>query len=396
MSRRPLRSRTPQGVSDAMVSAAPVSAAFNRTPPVARRLRAAARACPDRAAVYGAFGGFDRFLALSAVLHGGPAARAPVATARQLPHEAHAVFLRDCVQGWTARRRPGLPQLAHALLKEKGVDVDALPPDHELVPQERAIVRAIMLTALRAEMNISTGGRINPYHNPVHTAHVATMAGYLTDLNDQLVEGYGRFVEFTRRDKLLTVLAAFAHDIDHPGRPNPPDDKYRNENISLAAVMPIMRGAGMSARDIARVETMIRTTSPNGPHAYMKDVAQAHAHRYIFRHNKDKGYDELAHLDADRELVQMAAILSDSDLFASAGTGIAGSRVMARRLTAECRRAGINMDFTTAAACQGFLRHVVGMNGFSSQAAIAGFNRKFRELVAANDAELKRAAPPQP
>jgi hypothetical protein len=108
------------------------------------------------------------------------------------------------------RRRPGLPQLAHALLKEKGIDVDALPPEHELVPQERAIVRAIMLTALRAEVNRRTGGQINSYHNPVHTAHVAVMTGYLTDLNDQLLEGYGRFVEFTQRDKLLTLLAAFA------------------------------------------------------------------------------------------------------------------------------------------------------------------------------------------
>jgi hypothetical protein len=157
--------------------------------------------------------------------------------------------------------------------------------------------------------------------------------------------------------------------------------------------MPIMRGAGMSARDIKRVETMILTTSPNGPHAYMKEVAYAHSHRYLFRHNREKGHEELAHLDADRELVQMAAILSDADLFASAGTGIDGNRLMGRRLTTECRRAGLAVDFTTAAACQGFLRHVVGMNGFSSQAAIAGFNRRFRELIAANDAALKQAPP---
>lgn len=370
-----------------------VSAAFNPVSPVTRRLRDAARACPDRAAVYGAFGGFRAFFDLSGTLHGGPVPRVPVATARQMPHEAYKVFLRDCVQGWTGRRRPGLPQLAHALLREKGINIDSLPSEYEVVPQERAIIRAIMLTALRAEMNRSVGNRPNAYHNPAHTAHVATMAGYLTDLNDQLLEGYGRFVEFTRRDKLLTVLAAFAHDIDHPGRPNPADDKYKNEKMSLAAVMPIMRGAGMSARDIKRVETMILTTSPNGPHAYLKEVAQAHSHRYLFKHNPAKGYDELAHLDADRELVQMAAILSDSDLFASAGTGIDGSRLMARRLTTECRRAGINVDFTTAAACKGFLQHVVGMNGFSSQAAIAGFNRTFRELVAANDAELKKCAP---
>jgi hypothetical protein len=365
-----------------------------RTPALARSLRDVARACPDRRTVQDAFGGtagfFEATVAVSS-LRSLP--RGPISTARHLPHMAHETFLRDCVKGWrmAGGGRPGLPQLARALLRDKGIDIDNLPSNNQLAPQERAIVRAIMLTALRAETNAN--GARNAYHNPVHTAHVATMAGYLTDLNDHLVEGYGRFVEFAPRDKLLVILAAFAHDIDHPGRPNPPDDRYANEKISLAAVMPIMRGAGMSERDIARVETMILTTSPNGPHAYLKDVAQAHAHRYGYKHIADKGYNELAHLGADRELVQMAAILSDADLFASAGTGIEGSRLMARRLTNECRRAGMNIDFTTAASCKGFLTHVVGMNGFASQAAMAGFNRQFRSLVAANDAALKKCGP---
>ncbi len=364
-----------------------------RTPPMARSLRAVARACPDRRGAQDAFGGAARFFERTTEVSSlRSLSRGPVSTGRHLPHMAHEAFLRDCVQGWrmTAGGRPGLPQLARALLRDKGIDIDNLPPPQELVPQERAIVRAIMLTALRAESNAS--GARNAYHNPVHTAHVAVMSGYLTDLNDQLVEGYGRFVEFTIREKLLVMLAAFAHDIDHPGRPNPADDVYRNERAAIDVIMPIMRAAGMTEHDMRRVQTMILTTSPNGPHAYLKDVARAHAHREGFRH-KPGTRDELAHLSADRELVQMAAILSDADLFASAGTGIEGSRLMARRLTAECRRGGVQVDFTSAAACKGFLQHVVGMSGFSSQAAMAGFNRQFRALVAANDAELKKARP---
>ena len=358
-------------------------------------LRGVAAACPDSAAVYRAFGGMAAFMTAAEEASRRPApAQAPVSVHRHLPDAAQKAFARDCVRGWTTARRPGLPQLAAALLREKDIDPDNLPPVHDLPPQGRAIVRAILLTAARAEIN--EAGRGNKYHNPVHTAHVAVMAGYLADLNDQLVEGYGRFATFTERDKLLVLLAAFAHDIDHPGKPNPPGDPYRNERAALAVVKPLMAAAGMAAHDIARVETMILATSPDGPHAAMKKVARAHAHRERISAADVAAHPEMAVLADDRELAQMAAILGDADLFASAGAGMEGSRIMGHRLTGELRRAGMNVDFTTPQARESFMRNVVGADGFASQAATAAFTACFRALLADNEKLLKSAAAPRP
>ncbi|MBU0858719.1 MAG: 3',5'-cyclic nucleotide phosphodiesterase [Alphaproteobacteria bacterium] len=363
--------------------------AFN---PVAGTLYGMVGGCPDRAGVYKAFGGQAAFTALMDRLVDYPVLkRSPITTLRHMPYDAHATFVKSCVQGWQGTHRPGLPQLAQALLMDKGIDVTQRPLDKSLPLQERALIRAVMLVAARAEIN--RVGATNAYHNPIHTAHVATMAGYLTDLNDQLVEGYGRFAEFTSRDKILTVLAAFAHDIDHPGQPNPPHDPLRNERGALAAVLPLLKAAGVSPRDCARVETLILTTSPNGPHKTLKAVAHAHSHRELFQASGQGAYADLAAtLHADRGLTQMAAILSDSDLFASVAD-ISASNVTSRRLNAECRRAGLKVDFTTAQARDGFITHVVGRSGFASQAATAGFNRLYRGFVAANDALLKNLQP---
>lgn len=311
-----------------------------------------------------------------------------------------------CVMNWKPGRltRPGLPQLAAVLLRDKGIDFErpATAGSDGLAPGEQALVRATMLVAAQAERNLTIRGRRNnPYHNAVHTAHVAVMAGYLGDLNDELVEGYGRFSEFTMRDKLLVLLAAFAHDIDHPGSGNPPDNHYRNEHGALAVVLPILKAAGVQPFDLARLETMIRTTSPNGPHARLKQVAaeQAH-HRGVARPDGSGKFPELRALDTDRTLTQMAAILSDADLFASAGTGIAGNVVAGKRLSREFNRACCDkdkkIDFTTPQAREGFMRHIVGERGFASQAAAAGFSGYYRDFVAQNNALLRQQQAPKP
>jgi hypothetical protein len=367
------------------------------------RLARTLAACADPDAARAALGGDDGLRLLARRIDRFPdLGRGPIAHDMHAPDVAQARFIA-CVRDWKpgTNRRPGLPQLALGLLRDKGIDFDnpdtAMPDG--LSPPELAIMRALLLTGARAEVNHSLRGRRdNPYHNPIHTAHVATMAGYLGDLNDQLVEGYGRFAEYTMREKLLILLAAFAHDIDHPGTGNPPGDPYANERGALAAATPIMKAAGMHDRDIARVETMILTTSPNGPHERLKTIAADQAgHRGHTRPDPNSRFPELEQLCADRELTQMAAILSDADLFASAGTGFVGNMVASERLSREFNRNAApgqqSADFTTPQARAGFLQHIVGRNGFASQAAMAGFNNYYRNFVAQNDKLLKNPNP---
>lgn len=187
-------SSVPPSIPSSVPSSAPLASqnAYSRS--VSAILRDFAAVCGTQRAVYAAFGGTGPFhLHARALDRFAPLSRLPVGRRAGLsPQEIRVRFVDECVRGWTARRRPGLPQLARALLRDVNVDLDDRAGLAVLPAPERALVRAVMLVAARAEMNKS--GAANAYHNPVHTAHVATMAGYLANLNDQLGAGTGVFL----------------------------------------------------------------------------------------------------------------------------------------------------------------------------------------------------------
>src|SRR5204863_10058 len=97
--------------------------------------------------------------------------------------------------------------------------------------------------ALIRGLAASGDGRIAAaYHNTAHTAHVAVIAAYLAGVNEDLAK-IGGIASLELKDRLLLVLAALAHDIDHPGRGSPPENPVFNEERSFAAVKPLLEAA---------------------------------------------------------------------------------------------------------------------------------------------------------
>ena len=358
---------------------------------------------PDPAPVHRAFGGQPAFEATLKESAAADAARtvptgedAVIHTARAGPGEIIGFFNAVCMTGWLGGGAPALPVLAARILDSKGIDVRTLDQERGLSLDERKLSRALLLVAARAEMirglppDDGARRRANDYHDAAHTAHVAVMAACLCDLNGDLHRLAG-VQSLSRREQLMTILAAFAHDIDHPGRGNPPHNPYYNEENAFQVIKPLLQAAGVAREDVARSHVMMLATSPHGPLEYMKRAVK------VFRAGGkpdavalDPGgtMPDLAPLPDDPVLAQMAAILGDADLFASAGAGIEASREMSRRFTRESRRAGVQRDFTTDEEQLWFLENIVGADGFSSNAARMAFNHSFEVLLNARRAAV--------
>jgi len=166
--------------------------------------------------------------------------------------------------------------------------------------------------------------------------------------------------------------------MDHDGNSNPADDPYFNEDKSFTLMVPLLEDAGVEQKDIAKIHTMLLTTSPNGPHSVLKNIAQS------TRDNSDVNWDkvpdsenhpDLKVLTQDRNLLEMASILSDSDLYGSFGAGMDSNVEMSKLLTNEVQKSGADMDFTTDQAREGALNYLIG-EGFTS-----GAGRKLADPV---------------
>lgn len=290
-------------------------------------------------------------------------------------------FHKACMY-WCEKSRPSVPAFAaHAVatLKKDYRAINGLPIKLD------ALERAIALTALRAEMvhgKVPGISRPNAYHDALHTLNVATLTFAMIETNNRQSAQDPQVEKLDLRQRYILLLAAIGHDIDHPGVGNPPSNHYKNENASFATLRKIMIHAGVGQDDQDAIETLIRTTSPNGPHAVMKQAAVAHhaGEKPDWDKIDPSGkFPELQTLNSPK-LAEMAAILSDADLGASAGFGFDMNQEMSRRLTGEAKYAGQAIDFTTPQARAFFIEKIVGEQGFASRAGGALMNDAFQEL----------------
>jgi len=301
-----------------------------------------------------------------------------------------------CIGAWKATKRPSLPAIAFKRTSCFGIDIQNLEQNTELSEQEKAAARAMMLVAARAEMvkgasplSASANNATNAYHNTLHTIYVTLVAGYLAEKHNALADEGKLAGKLSLKDQLIVVTAALAHDVDHPGKGNPANDVYKNEDQSFAIIKPLLESAGMARDDIEKIHTMLRITSPDGPHAYMKAVAKAHREGRIpsIKEIDPQGkYPELTSLLKDKELTAMAAILSDADLYTSAGAGIEANRKMSEQLSLETGK-----DLKTASTSQYFLDQIIGRDGFASAAGRDSFNNLFQDLRQIIEIEQRQA-----
>jgi len=298
-------------------------------------------------------------------------------------------FTQIHVEQYRETGRPSLPALAVHHAEKLGLDKGS--PEY----------KAMILVAVRAEMETA----IKPdYHSKNHFLDVAAMtANLLEKNNEQVAKGGG--TPLTRQEAAVTFIAAIGHDLDHEGKSNPGTDPLFNEKKSFAIMEPLLKEAGLTPAQIADAQTILMTTSPNGPHAILKTMAKgerdgqpvtiADVREMDRRYNEEmvaKGnnmglkpldFPELASLDGNKKLIQMAAMVSDADLYASGGAGMNANRVMSALLTAEGKNyMNSPLDFTTDGSRMFFLDGIVGKEGFASDAGREVANETFKAMRA--------------
>lgn len=268
-------------------------------------------------------------------------------------------FKDVCLLEWhpAIQKRPILQDLANLLADSYCKDVSAHTPIHT----------ALKWIALAAEQSPKKSR--NAYHNPLHTAQVAMMTAY-----------FCAQAKVNEKDYLKSLCAAFGHDINHPGKPNPADDKTYNEREAAKVTTDIMDFYNVDAESVADVKVMILSTSPNGPHSYVAHMAEATRKKLI--PTMKPVIPEQLRLLENPALTELSAILCDADIFLSAGTNDRLMTLAGRLLNNEARQAGQKVNFNTPQSRMAFFDHIVGKKGFSSTIA--------RELANGNYKKLRR------
>lgn len=218
--------------------------------------------------------------------------------------------------------------------------------------------RALKEAALEIAAAADKSGVDNAYHNPLHTAQVAMMTAYFC-VNDRLYE----------RDYLIALCAALGHDLGHAGKGNPKQDIIFNERIAANAVAKILGKRGAEKGAIDDVRTIILSTSPDGPHSYVKNDCAG-----------DPPVSEQWRLVENRRLINLAKIVCDADIFVSAGINVESTNRSATLLNAEAKKAGLDIDFCCLQSRKYFLENIVGKNGFSSFVARKHANGNFESI----------------
>lgn len=313
-------------------------------------------------------------------------------------------FTQVHIDEYRSNGRPSLPALAAHHAEKLGIDTGT--PEY----------KAILLVAARAEVEQAV---MPDYHNQFHYTDVAAMTANLLEKNNEMVKaGDPRGTPLTKQEQAITLLTAIGHDIDHAGKSNPPDDPLYNEKKSFKAMEPLMREAGLTEQQIKDVHTILMTTSPNGPHAVLKSLAKADREgepttleaikQADIERKKKPGvatqstikpldFPVLKDLEGNAKLTQMAAMVSDADLYASGGAGMKSSMVMSAALTEEGKKfMGSPLDFTTDGSRKFFLDGIVGTDGYASQAGREVINAQFEALRAETNQRLAAAKPEPP
>lgn len=306
-------------------------------------------------------------------------------------------FTQVHIDEYRATGRPSLPALAAHHAEQLGLEKGS--PEY----------KAMIMVAARAEVD---AGITPDYHNKFHYTDVAAMTANLLAKNNEFVaNGDPRGVPLTKAEQAITLMTAIGHDIDHMGKSNPPNDPLYNEKQSFKAMEPLMREAGLTEQQISNVHTILMTTSPNGPHAILKSLAKGDREgepatldgiRDADIEGKKKlGVDPatikpldfpvLKDLEGNSKLTQMAAMVSDADLYASGGAGMKSNMVMSTALTEEGKKfMGSPLDFTTDGSRKFFLDGIVGKEGYASNAGREVINAQFEALR--NETEQRLAA----
>lgn len=296
-------------------------------------------------------------------------------------------FTRIHVEQYRQTGRPSLPALAmhHAQI----LGLDPTGPHY----------RALILVAARAEL----AQAVEPdYHSKFHYVDVAAMtATYLEKNNELAAAGIPGAPYLTPEQQALALTAAIGHDLDHPGGKNPPGDHYHFEEKSFRALEPLLIEAGLGRQEIGDFHTMLLTTSPDGPHAVLKAVAKAQCAGQAPDWGKldpNGKFPELRALTTPA-LIQMAAILSDADLYASSGAGMKSNVKMSELFTRELQKAGHNFDFRSDADRQYFLDNIIGEH-YASVAGLVTAGAALEALRAETKQNLSataaKNAPPPP
>lgn len=197
----------------------------------------------------------------------------------------------------------------------------------------------------------------NAFHNAMHTAHVMMMAAY-----------FAKQAGVEDDDYLMLVLAAVGHDQFHPGTTNPVDDIFKNERHSMNGVKELLEERIFPSNIILDLEAIIHSTSPNGPHDFVKGAVD------------NPVVESQKRLMNNPRLMQMAQILCDADIFVSAGVDVRAVIMASNKLNAEYAKAGIDIDFNNPEVRMYFLDHIVGKSGFCSQIVRELANDNFFEI----------------
>lgn len=309
-------------------------------------------------------------------------------------------FTQIHVEQYRETGRPSLPALAVHHAEALGLD------------KASAEYKAMLMVAVRAEMETS----VKPdYHSKNHYLDVAAMTANLLEKNNDMV-AQGKGIALTKQDQALAFIAAIGHDLDHEGKSNPSTDPLFNEKKSFAIMEPLLKDAGLTPQQIADARTILMTTSPNGPHAMLKTMAkgirdgepitvegiQELDRAFNEKLGKTAGNlglqqldfsEDLGRLNNNPKLIQMAAMVSDADLYASGGAGMKANEVMSRLLTDEgVKYNNSKLDFTTDGSRKFFLDGIVGQEGFASDAGRETANEMFKAMRTETEQRLAAAA----
>ncbi len=307
------------------------------------------------------------------------------------PLETAASFTKVHIEEFRETGRPSLPALVSHYLDEIGLSKDS--PHY----------KASLLVAARAEIELA----VTPeYHNTNHFADVTAHTAQLLKRHNELAAKDPSLPALTKEEIADSITAAVGHDLDHPGGKNnmPGEqpgtfDRYRLENQSFSAMLPLLKEAGLPEKSIADIHVMILTTSPDGPHTILKNVAKAHqeGNGVDWAKIDPKGeYPELQVLATDRKLTERSATLEDADLGASAFEGLQSNIAMSKAFTEELQsrdyrnKAGALENLNGPLARSLFGQFVVG----AGPASVAGQNaigQNYTDMQAETKKELEAA-----
>ena len=300
-------------------------------------------------------------------------------------------FTKIHVEEYRETGRPSLPALAVHHAEKMGISKTS--PEY----------KAMIMVAVRAEMKAA----VTPdYHSQYHYMDVAAMTANLLEKNNEMVKnGTPGATPLTKKEQALTFIAAIGHDLGHDGKTNKQQagldpksekefNKTYNEQISFELMVPLLEDAGLKAADISKMHTILMTTSPDGPHGVLKSIAKEQREGRQVDPAIFAKFPELESLAKDKNLTQMAAVVSDSDLYASSGAGLKASTVMSSFLTEEDKKAGDKRDFTTDGARKFFLDNIVGKEGYASNAGRAVANESLEAMRAETERRIGNAQKP--